>query len=75
MSNTAAKLPSCSRCGEDMRDQYFNGVGWTGPLCRKCWTTINLQNKNYTLVSHNVCTCDKPVEISICPKCGRAKYK
>jgi hypothetical protein len=72
MNDSTAKLPLCSRCGDEVLYQYFYMGGKI--LCRKCWTASMLQASQYLMITEKICTCDGPVEISVCSKCGKAKY-
>jgi hypothetical protein len=62
----------CNECGDIIGPQYY--IANSKNLCRKCYNTYMLQNKQYTVIS-NYCTCDGPVEISTCIKCGKLRFK
>jgi hypothetical protein len=70
--DTTAVKYYCSECNKELGNQYYWIEG--KHLCSKCFTGHMLQNKNWYLISDNVCHCDTPIVISICPKCGKPKY-
>jgi hypothetical protein len=73
MSDSTGVHLHCSECGDELKDTYYC-VNSGDFLCRNCFTKYMLQNKQYHMISDNVCHCQGPVQISICPNCGKVKY-